>query len=268
MAPRLLPWASAPEHLRFNPFVRGGYRPACSGGGCLRSLFYLHNELGNIYSHGVPLVAFALLVPGALPGAPGAVWWLGAGHRAALALAPLGSVLYHLFMSHRRGARLYRRLLAADLAGVAAANALGAMPIIYCWLPCQPWPRGAALAAYGLLCLLALRSAVTAGSSARRLGSFAGPALFRLLVLGLRAAGLGGGAPGALGCYGRMDALALLGGAVNAARVPERWSPGRFDYWGNSHQVMHVLVVLALLHLHWGVAQDLHWVVRNPCPGQ
>uniref|UniRef100_A0A8C3GGM5 Progestin and adipoQ receptor family member 4 n=1 Tax=Cairina moschata TaxID=8855 RepID=A0A8C3GGM5_CAIMO len=144
----------------------------------------------------------------------------------------------------------------------------GAVPIIYCWLPCQPWRRGAALALYAALSLLALRGAVRAASSARRLGSFAGPALFRLLVLGLRAAGLGGGAPGALSCYGRMDALALLGGAVNAARVPERWSPGRFDYWGNSHQLMHLLVVLGLLHLHWGVAQDLQWVVQNPCPGQ
>lgn len=268
MAPRLLGWAHAPPHLRFNPFVRGGYRPLCSGGGCLRSLFYLHNELGNIYSHGVPLVAFVLLVPGALPGAPGAVWWLGAGHCVALVAPPLGSVLYHLFMSHRQGPRLYRRLLAIDVAGVAVVNGLGAVPIIYSWLPCQPWPRGAALGLYGGLSLLALRSAVSAASSARRLAAFAGPALFRLLVLGFRAAGLGGGAPGALSCYGRMDALALLGGAVNAARVPERWSPGRFDYWGNSHQLMHLLVVLGLLNLHWGVAQDLQWVVQNPCPSQ
>lgn len=29
------------------------------------------------------------------------------------------------------------------------------------------------------------------------------------------------------------------------ARVPERLSPGRFDLWGSSHQIFHVLVVLA-----------------------
>lgn len=52
--PRLLDWASSPPHLQFNKFVLTGYRPASSGSGCLRSLFYLHNELGNIYTHGEP----------------------------------------------------------------------------------------------------------------------------------------------------------------------------------------------------------------------
>lgn len=50
--PRLLDWASSPPHLQFNKFVLTGYRPASSGSGCLRSLFYMHNELGNIYTHG------------------------------------------------------------------------------------------------------------------------------------------------------------------------------------------------------------------------
>lgn len=49
---RLLDWASSPRHLQFNRFVLTGYRPVSSGSGCLRSLFYLHNELGNIYTHG------------------------------------------------------------------------------------------------------------------------------------------------------------------------------------------------------------------------
>ncbi|KAJ1126114.1 hypothetical protein NDU88_004523 [Pleurodeles waltl] len=50
--PRLLDWASCPPHLQFNKFVLTGYRPEASGGECVRSLFYLHNELGNIYTHG------------------------------------------------------------------------------------------------------------------------------------------------------------------------------------------------------------------------
>jgi adiponectin receptor len=29
------------------------------------------------------------------------------------------------------------------------------------------------------------------------------------------------------------------------ARVPERWAPGKFDIWGSSHQIFHVLVVCA-----------------------
>jgi len=39
--------------------------------------------------------------------------------------------------------------------------------------------------------------------------------------------------------------LYLLGATIYAARVPEKWRPGAFDVWGSSHQIFHVLVVLA-----------------------
>lgn len=29
------------------------------------------------------------------------------------------------------------------------------------------------------------------------------------------------------------------------ARIPERFRPGMFDIWGNSHQIFHVLVLVA-----------------------
>lgn len=40
-------------------------------------------------------------------------------------------------------------------------------------------------------------------------------------------------------------ALYIAGAGLYAARVPEKWAPGRFDIWGSSHQIFHVLVVLA-----------------------
>ena len=39
--------------------------------------------------------------------------------------------------------------------------------------------------------------------------------------------------------------LYIVGAGLYAARVPEKWSPGSFDIWGSSHQIFHVLVVLA-----------------------
>lgn len=50
--PRLLDLAKTPEHLQFNKYVLTGYRPVSTVQECLRSLFYMHNELGNIYTHG------------------------------------------------------------------------------------------------------------------------------------------------------------------------------------------------------------------------
>lgn len=39
--------------------------------------------------------------------------------------------------------------------------------------------------------------------------------------------------------------LYITGAGLYAARVPEKWAPGRFDIWGSSHQIFHFLVVAA-----------------------
>lgn len=66
--PRLLDWASSPPHLQFNRYVLTGYRPISSVQDCVRSLFYLHNELGNIYTHGECTCVCCLTVVGPGPG--------------------------------------------------------------------------------------------------------------------------------------------------------------------------------------------------------
>ncbi len=43
--------------------------------------------------------------------------------------------------------------------------------------------------------------------------------------------------------YVGLALLSLSGVAIHAARVPERMLPGRFDFLGNSHNLMHVLTV-------------------------
>lgn len=142
----------------------------------------------------------------------------------------------------------------------------GALPIIYCTLACTPFPRTTALLAYSGLSSYAIFCAVTARSSVCRLRSFAWQALFRFFFFYLRWVGLGIGHPSSLRSYLIMDGLALLGGVINISRVPERWKPGRFDYWFNSHQIMHVLVVVSILYLHWGVVADLQWIANYACP--
>lgn len=37
------------------------------------------------------------------------------------------------------------------------------------------------------------------------------------------------------------------GTAIYTARIPERWFPKRFDIYGSSHQIMHVLVICGAL---------------------
>lgn len=40
-------------------------------------------------------------------------------------------------------------------------------------------------------------------------------------------------------------ALYIIGAGIYAARVPEKWHPGRYDVLGSSHQIFHLFVVAA-----------------------
>lgn len=44
-----------------------------------------------------------------------------------------------------------------------------------------------------------------------------------------------------------MGACYLVGALLYALRIPERYFPGKCDYWFHSHQIFHVLVVAAAI---------------------
>lgn len=46
------------------------------------------------------------------------------------------------------------------------------------------------------------------------------------------------------------DGVSILGGAIGAMRIPEKWFPGVVDFYLNSHNIMHVLVVVAVYSMH------------------
>ncbi|CAK1543905.1 unnamed protein product [Leptosia nina] len=50
--------------------------------------------------------------------------------------------------------------------------------------------------------------------------------------------------------YPPLDAVSLGGGVIGALHIPEKWFPGSVDRCLNSHNIMHVLVVLAVYSMH------------------
>jgi len=80
-----------------------------------------------------------------------------------------------------------------------------------------------------------------------------------------------------------MQASSFVGAVVNVMRVPEKWFhdsaaaaqgkrvAGWFDYWLNSHQIMHIMVTVSILNLWWGANEDYnHWEAHQgacPVPG-
>ena len=57
---RLVTYDEQPEWKKDNEFIHGWYRePTPSIRACLRSIFRIHNQTGNIWTHLVPLIAFS-----------------------------------------------------------------------------------------------------------------------------------------------------------------------------------------------------------------
>jgi predicted membrane channel-forming protein YqfA (hemolysin III family) len=46
------------------------------------------------------------------------------------------------------------------------------------------------------------------------------------------------------------DGVSLVGGVIGAMHIPEKWFPGCLDYYLNSHNIMHILVVTAVYSMH------------------
>jgi predicted membrane channel-forming protein YqfA (hemolysin III family) len=44
--------------------------------------------------------------------------------------------------------------------------------------------------------------------------------------------------------------VSAVGGVIGAMHIPEKWFPGSVDYYFNSHNIMHILVVLAVYSMH------------------
>lgn len=73
---------------------------------------------------------------------------------------------------------------------------------------------------------------------------------------------------------------AIIGAIVNVTRVPERLffprqgpdakcrKAGPFDYWLNSHQIMHILVLCAIAFKYIGLKEDYTYRMERQiaCP--
>lgn len=60
------------------------------------------------------------------------------------------------------------------------------------------------------------------------------------------------------------DGVSILGGAIGAMHIPEKWFPGCLDYYLNSHNIMHVLVVVAVYSMH---QVNIFYIKNSPIIG-
>ncbi|XP_017963020.2 progestin and adipoQ receptor family member 4 isoform X1 [Drosophila navojoa] len=265
---QLLHWQDMPKYLQFNPYVLKGYRPLQTFKGCLLSLFYWHNETINILTHAIPIFYILAIVPGLMPWDSG-YKFLSFCHVFGSVAPWCGSFVYHLFMNIEKGENFYYTLLKLDMVGIWVSQSFGALPLVtattLCFTPILKW---FIITAYCLLSLWGLYKALTASSPWQRRLCFALPFAMRSVLTFLRIRGMVGGSHMALShvyLQVEVDGVSILGGAIGAMRIPEKWFPGLVDFYLNSHNIMHVLVVVAVYSMHKATIKDFEWMSTQTC---
>ncbi|KAI9883783.1 MAG: galactokinase [Watsoniomyces obsoletus] len=255
----LLLWDDLPDWQRDNHYIQSGYRRASNSFfTSLRSLTYLHNESVNIWTHllgaitsvsaGVAL--FYVLAPR----------YETASHADVLAFSCffvgaagcLGmSATYHAISNHSPlVASLGNKL---DYVGIVLLIWGSFVASIYYGFGSHPHLR---MTYWTMISVLGLGCAAVSILPKFRTPSWRPYRAAMFVAMGLSAVfpvfhgwrlyGLGPMRHQiGLDWLVLQGALYILGAGIYAARVPERLYPGRFDIWGSSHQIFHMLVLAA-----------------------
>ncbi|XP_073973027.1 adiponectin receptor isoform X2 [Rhodnius prolixus] len=257
-----------PHWLQDNDYLHDGHRPPLpSFKMCFKSIFRIHTETGNIWTHLLGCVAFiaVLLVFMTRPSEE-----LPLSDKIAIgtffvgAITCLGlSFVFHTVYCHSEFVgKLFSKL---DYCGIAILITGSFVPWLYYGFYCQIRPRIIYLTVVIVLGIASIVVSLWDKFSESR---------FRPLRAGVFAVfGLSGVIPAvhyalaegwlnaltnaSLGWLILMGSLYLLGAFLYAFRVPECLYPGKFDIWFQSHQIFHVLVIAAaFVHLH-GITEML-----------
>ncbi|GAA5908320.1 hemolysin III family protein [Sporobolomyces salmoneus] len=286
---QLLKYKDLEEWQKDNHLIETGYRKLQGSYlRCLKTIPRLHNETVNIWTHligscvAIFTLAFFLLdlppttsysaarkgwtapfssIPYLLPHSqqPSVDWFDTFGICIFLVSAAtcLGlSSLFHTFLCHSMEvAHSWNRM---DYIGIVVLISGTFVSYTHYGFFCDPHLRNLYIA------VIYTASAATIWvviSPKARTPSFRRLRTWLFISLGLSAVGPVGHAIYQYGLEEASDnislfwlasggALYIVGALLYAERTPERFAPGRFDFFGSSHQIFHVLILLAAWS-HW-----------------
>ncbi|KAH8383561.1 hypothetical protein KR009_009314 [Drosophila setifemur] len=270
-------YKNLPKWLQDNDFLHRGHRPPLpSFRACFKSIFRVHTETGNIWTHLLGCIAFIGV----------ALYFISRpsveiqtqekivfGAFFVGAIVCLGfSFAFHTLSCHSvEMGRLFSKL---DYCGIALLIMGSFVPWLYYGFYCHYQPKVIYLS---VVCVLGVLSIVVS-----LWDKFSEPALRPLRAGVFMSFGLSGVIPAihysimegwfsqmsraSLGWLILMGLLYITGALLYALRVPERWFPGKFDIWGQSHQIFHILVIAAaFVHYHGISEMAMYRVMYSEC---
>ena len=264
-----LPFDKLPLWLQDNKYLTHQHRPPMNSfTGCFKSMFRMHTETWNIWTHFLGFVFFLVLCLGIyvygdyitflfedievhqLPVTEQAM--LFCFFLAAMVCLSC-STMFHLFSNHSQGVyRLFSRL---DYSGIAILITGSSIPAYHYGFYCQLTARYTHISIIGILCIACVVISLWKkfGTHEYRPLRFATFLLFGLygFVPGIQVALTEGFEKQHIIQPMRglliMAGVYILGAIIYVSRFPERFFPGKFNTWASSHQLFHICVVCAAL---------------------
>ncbi|KAJ7126061.1 hemolysin-III related-domain-containing protein [Mycena epipterygia] len=281
---RTIAWAELSEWQKDNEYIVSGYRQVQNHWkGCFASVFaYLHNETINIHSHlwGAVLFAYFLATFNEtyLRQYAATTWADSAVFVVFLSSAIFclsASAFFHTSQCHSQ--EVSSRCHAFDYSGIVVLTVGSFYPSLHFGFFCHPRLQILYIVSLSFIGLGAAyivlnpeyakpthrgaRTAVFIGLGL----SAVGPVTHCLLTEGYHKviSDLG------FGWIVIEGAFYISGALLYANRIPERFAPGKFDYFFASHQIFHCCVVAAAGAHYAGVltALDYSYSQPNICAG-
>lgn len=264
-----VPYDSLPKWLRDNEFLHKSHRPPMySFRGCMKSVFRMHTETMNIWSHLIGFLFFMAITVSVycfqdyfahlfeddvtISHLPWQEQLVMNCFFAGAMICLFCSFTFHMFCNHSE--KMYFVFSRLDYTGIAILIAGSYIPAFYYSFYCNSLSR---VLHTSFIAVLGLGCVVLSFWSKFSLPKFRA-VRFAVFVL----FGLYGFVPGIqiaiqVGVTNRnaqdvfglllMAAIYILGAVLYVLRIPERIVPGWFDVWASSHQLFHVCVVAAAL---------------------
>ena len=280
---RLLKISEVQDYLRHNPHIWTGYRANLDLANCFRSVFSLHNESVNIWTHLAGFFVFAalltrdyfllpseILLNSATAGDLAVLVFMTASSMACMAF----SSVYHTLMCHSKAVN--DRFLALDLMGIKLAFLGIYVAAIYFGFWCHPfWQAFYNAVVFAIFCVIVASTLHPKYPMdefcALRTATFVGWAMFGIvpavhgLYLQWDVPGIASLASAFLPNLAFIYVVSAMATLVYATRFPECCFPGRVDILGHSHQWWYLLILVVLVFTHKCGLTGLVYVYSVEC---
>lgn len=253
--------------LQDNPDVLSFYRSNYTLRACLRSMFRLHNETQNIWSHILGALLFVMLLA-TRPALDAMQTTQLAGYAAMFGLSAAAHCLAAL-----PSEGMVEALFVADRVAIGVGLFMSTFAAGHYHFACLPdVQRAFCGASVAVLLLTAAYAARVRLADAGRTQLLFALQLLLALVPILREAAEPAPTPrmaelqaGVLSAAAAVFVCCVASAFFYALRIPERFAPGKFDLVCGSHFLMHCTSLASALACFWGVTEWQRLAVLRGC---